>query len=178
MSAPIIELPEVYLQPGELCLARSPSLLKTLLGSCVGVTFWSPRLGIGALCHGVLPHCPPGLRDGEAYRYVDFAISHLIRQLERFGAVPGEVQVKVFGGADVLPIEGGRSSKASVGQQNCQAALEVLRRENYCILTSDMGGLTGRTIQFDTATGVVLVHRLTRVSVGRVRPEMQRSPRS
>ena len=178
MSESIIELPEVYLQPGELCLARSPSLLKTLLGSCVGVTFWSPRLGIGALCHGVLPRCPAGVRDAEGYRYVDFAICHLIRRLEGYGAIPGEVQVKVFGGADVLPVDGRQLSKATVGQQNCQTALDVLRRENYSVLTSDIGGLNGRTIQFDTATGVVLVRRLTRMSVGHVRPEMQRGTRS
>jgi chemotaxis protein CheD len=170
MLEPMIELPGVYLQPGELYLARSPSLLKTLLGSCVGVTFWSPRLGIGALCHGVLPRCPDGVRDSEGYRYVDFAICHLIRQLEGFGALPGEVQVKVFGGADVLPVDIRRSSRATVGQQNCQIALEILRRENYCILTSDMGGLTGRTIQFDTGSGVVLVRRLAGLSVGLMRP--------
>ena len=45
---------------GELYLARSPAILRTMLGSCVGVTFWSPRLGAGALCHGVLPRCPRG----------------------------------------------------------------------------------------------------------------------
>ena len=52
------ELPEVYLQPGEVYLARSPTILKTVLGSCVGITFWVSRLGIGALCHGVLPRSP------------------------------------------------------------------------------------------------------------------------
>ncbi len=51
-------LPDLELQPGELYLARSPSILRTILGSCVGVTFWSARLGAGALCHGVLPKCP------------------------------------------------------------------------------------------------------------------------
>ena len=138
MPEPSIELPQVYLQPGELYLARSPCVLKTLLGSCVGVTFWSPRLGLGALCHGVLPRCPESVRNSEGYRYVDFALCHLMRQLEGLGAGPGEVQVKVFGGADVLPVDGGRLRRATVGQQNCQSALEVLRRENYRVLTSDL----------------------------------------
>ena len=60
-------LPDLDLQPGELYLARSPAILRTILGSCVGVTFWSARLGAGALCHGVLPKCPlswpPGSRN-------------------------------------------------------------------------------------------------------------------
>jgi chemotaxis protein CheD len=162
-----LDLPEVYLQPGELHVARRPSILKTVLGSCVGVTFWSPRLGIGALCHGVLPHCPSAAVDSERYRYVDFAIHYLIHQMERHGATPCEVQVKVFGGADVLPVDGERSLRATVGQQNCESALAVLRRENYLVLSSDLGGLVGRTIQFDTGTGVVLVRRLERLEPGR-----------
>jgi len=174
MAVSSIERPEIYLQPGELQLARSPSILKTVLGSCVGVTFWSPRLGIGALCHGVLPRCPAGVAEVEGYRYVDFAICHLIRLLEGFGAVPGEIQVKVFGGADVLPVDNTRSLRETIGQQNWQTALEVLRRQNYSVFTSDIGGLSGRTIQFHTGTGVVLVRRLSPLSLERERPAVSR----
>ena len=52
MSETEIELPEVYVQPGEAYLCpEADSYLRTLLGSCVGVTFWSPRLG----CRRALP---------------------------------------------------------------------------------------------------------------------------
>ena len=152
------------MQPGELHLARSPSILKTVLGSCVGVTFWLPRLGIGALCHGVLPRCPSGMCDSEGSRYVDSAICHLLNMLEAFGAAPDEVQVKLFGGADVLPVYAANAWKATVGQQNCESALEVLRRKNCPVLGSDLGGTVGRTIQFHTGSGVVLVRRLARLS--------------
>ena len=57
-------LPDVNLQPGELYLARRPAILRTILGSCIGVTFWSARMGAGALCHGVLPRCPAILPSG------------------------------------------------------------------------------------------------------------------
>jgi len=165
------ELPEFYLQPGEVYLARSPAILKTVLGSCVGVTFWSPRLGLGALCHGVLPRCPPGVAAAEGYRYVDFAISDLARQFETFGAIRGEVQIKVFGGADVLPVHSTLSWKATVGHQNWHTALEVLRDEHFTILASDLGGSVGRTIQFHTGTGEVLLRRLSHLT-----PEDERDP--
>ena len=51
-------LPVVYLQPGESRLVREPSILQTLLGSCVGIAFRVPRLGLGALCHPMLPRFP------------------------------------------------------------------------------------------------------------------------
>lgn len=165
------ELPEFYLQPGEIRLARGPALLKTVLGSCVGVTFWSPRLDLGALCHGILPRCPPGVRAEEGYRYVDFAIRDLLRQFEHFGALHGEIQIKVFGGADVLPVHAAMSWKATVGHQNWHTALEVLRDENLTVLASDLGGSVGRTIQFHTGTGEVMLRRLSHLT-----PDDQRDP--
>jgi chemotaxis protein CheD len=161
MSETESELPCVYLQPGEIHISRTPAILRTVLGSCVGVTFWNERLGIGALCHGVLPVCPPAVGVTEGYRYVDFAILHLIRQLESLGAERSEVQVKVFGGADVLPVHVSKSRKKTVGHQNWYTALEVLRRENVRVRASDVGGSLGRTIQFNTWTGEVLLRRLS-----------------
>ncbi len=160
MAEIAIDLPEVYLQPGEVHLARSPAILKTVLGSCVGVTFWNARLGIGALCHGVLPRCPAGVHGAEGYRYVDFAICDLARQFELLGVGRDAIQVKVFGGADVLPVHAA-SLKATVGHQNWRTALEVLRDQGFTVFTSDLGGAVGRTIQFHTGTGEVLLRRLS-----------------
>ena len=51
-----------YVQPGESHLVTEPTILRTLLGSCVGIAFWAPRLGLGALCHPMLPRTPPKAR--------------------------------------------------------------------------------------------------------------------
>jgi chemotaxis protein CheD len=158
-----LELPEVYLQPGEVHLARRAAILKTVLGSCVGVTFWNPRLHIGALCHGALPRCPAGMQAPAGYRYVDFAICDLARHLANLGIQRDEVQVKVFGGADVLPVHAAALQKTTVGYQNCRAALEALEREGLVVLASDLGGLSGRVIQFHTGTGQVLLRRLSQI---------------
>ena len=42
------ELREIYLEPGELHIAREPAIIRTALGSCIGVTFWSAKLRGGA----------------------------------------------------------------------------------------------------------------------------------
>ena len=71
-------LPEVYVQPGESHLVTEPVILRTVLGSCVGIAFLIPRLGVGALCHPMLPVCPPKIAAernlAAGRRYVDFAI--------------------------------------------------------------------------------------------------------
>jgi chemotaxis protein CheD len=164
MSEPAVILPDVDLQPGELYLARGPAILRTILGSCVGVTLWSARLGAGALCHGILPRCPPGLLQGaslsERSRYVDFSIRHLARQFDALGACRQELEVKLFGGADVLSVAADRADRPTVGALNCRVALEILAEEGFKVTTSDLGGVRGRRIHFHTGTGEVLLHRL------------------
>jgi len=157
-------VPEKNLQPGELHLTQRPMILHTILGSCVAATFWSARLGVGAMCHGVLPRCPPGwfpnqdLADG--HRYVDFSIRYLAQKLDALGARRKEVQVKLFGGADVLPTPQSANARPTVGALNCEAALEVLEKEGFPILAYDLGGTRGRKIQFHTTTGEVRVYKL------------------
>jgi chemotaxis protein CheD len=141
-------------------LVREPSLLKTILGSCVGVTFRCGRLGLGALCHGIMPTCPPGTTGPEGYRYVDFAIRDLIRRFENLGARRCEIEAKLFGGADVLPVLAISSTRQTVGAQNSQMAENILHQQGLKILAFDIGGQDGRIIEFDTGNGEVLVRIL------------------
>jgi chemotaxis protein CheD len=164
MNEPATVLPDLNLPPGELYLSRTPAILRTILGSCVGVTFWSARLGAGALCHGVLPWAPkpwpPDFSVSQGHRYVDFSIRYLAQQFDALGVRRDELEVKLFGGADVLPLLSERADRPTVGALNCQAAISVLREEGFAVTASDLSGTRGRRIHFHTGTGVVLVYRL------------------
>jgi len=155
-------LPEIYVQPGESHLVKESSILRTLLGSCVGVVFWAPRLHLGALAHPMLPtifaqrHLTLTL--AASRRYVDFAIRDLIRQFDALGARRNEVLVKLFGGGDVLLTSTG-NSRPTVGKLNCESALRVLSEEGLDVVASSLGGKTGMNIQFHTGTGEVLLKR-------------------
>jgi chemotaxis protein CheD len=154
------DLPRISVQPGQLCLARSPAILQTILGSCVSVVFWNARLGAGAVCHGVLPRCPRGASVADGHRYVDSSIRYLAEQFDALGAARREMEIRLFGGADVLPVAAARAGKPTIGALNCRRALEVLEEEGLKASASDLGGTRGRTVHFHTGTGVVLVHRL------------------
>jgi len=91
---------------------------------------------------------------------VDFAIRHLARQFDELGARRAEVEVKLFGGADVLLVSDAAATKATVGKLNCEAAIEVLRDEGFAVIASSLGGSLGLNIRFDTRTGEVLLRRL------------------
>jgi chemotaxis protein CheD len=161
MTATAAELPEFYLQPGEWRIVRSPSILKTVLGSCVSVTFHAPRLAASAMCHPMLPTqtAKPVVRSDpvEGRRYVDYVIREIAREFDSLGAARGEVEVKLFGGADVLASS---RKSATVGTMNAETALRVLEDEGFQVLASCLGGSRGIFIEFHTGTGEVLLRKL------------------
>ena len=104
------ELTQIHVQPGESHLMREPGILCTLLGSCVGITFWVRAPGHGS---ALPPHAPPSAPRAWRFmtagagdrRFVDFTIRDLAGQLRRPWRYPRkETEVKVFGGADVLDV--------------------------------------------------------------------------
>jgi chemotaxis protein CheD len=155
-------LPEIYLQPGESRLVREPAILRTLLGSCVGIAFRVPRLGLGALCHPMLPRFPvkQALTSTRSAgrRYVDYAIRDLARQFDSLGAQREEVEVKIFGGGDVL-VTVDDTVRPTVGKLNIEVAMKVLDEEGFYVSASSLGGKRGVNIYFNTATGEVLLQR-------------------
>jgi chemotaxis protein CheD len=130
----------------------------------VGIAFRVPRLGLGALCHPMLPRSPARqsvpLTRSAGRRYVDFAIRDLARQFDALGARRQEIEVKLFGGGDVLVMvnDAGRSS---VGKLNIESAMRVLDEEGLTIMASSLGGKRGVNIFFNTKTGEVLLQRHT-----------------
>lgn len=154
---------DIYVQPGESHLVERPAILRTVLGSCVGITFWEPRRGVGALCHPMLPTCPGG--DGKRgaaarRRYVDYAIRELAKRLDDLGVHRHATEVKVFGGADVLAVERTAGGRPTVGRMNADRALEVLAEEGYAVIAQRLGGRRGLHIDFLTTSGEVRLRKL------------------
>jgi chemotaxis protein CheD len=148
----------IFLKPGELCVASEPTLISTVLGSCISVTMFSRRFKTGAMCHALLPKKsdPSG---PDAFRFVDHAILHMIREFRRIGVRQGDIEVKLFGGSDVLPSD---KRKATVGDQNVQRAFEIIEREGLTLIAEDVRGERGRKIFFNTSTGEILLKRIKR----------------
>lgn len=151
----------VRLLPGDLAVADRPSLLVTILGSCIAVTLWDVRTHRAAMCHAVLPEPGPREDDGGPARYVEPAIVSLLDDFRRAGARRAELEVKLFGGGEVLAVsEGALRRVPSVGALNVRKAREVLGREGLPLAAEDVGGVRGRKILFNTRTGEVFLKRL------------------
>ena len=149
---------KVFLKPGEIYISDRPAEVSTILGSCVALTIFNQRLLVGAICHALLPTNPNG---DDEFRYVDSAITYMVRKLGIMGIAKREMEAKLLGGADVLEQSDGRRS---VGQQNIEAALKIIKQENLTLAVEDTGGPMGRKIQFYTNSGKVLLRRIKRVT--------------
>ena len=148
-------LKEHYLLPGEIFADYSPTMITTVLGSCVSICLWDPYLHIGGMNHYLLPFW-----NGEGLaspRYGNVAFEKLVQKMQRLGSNVQDIKGKIFGGASVLEVI---SKNMSVGERNVSLAYELLKEYHIPILSSDVGGKVGRKLKFNSQTGVVLVKRL------------------
>ncbi|HEX9021338.1 MAG TPA: chemotaxis protein CheD [Nitrospirota bacterium] len=161
------DLPVVYLKPGDMYFAKQPTLIVTVLGSCLSITMFNRRRGLGSICHGLLPKCGPRKKDCqgeclEGFRYVDCSIRRMVQLFDRHKVKRSEIEIKCFGGADMFTRTIELPGIASIGRQNVTTAKQILKDEGLKLRVIDVGGLQGRKIFFNTRTGEVLLKRLHR----------------
>jgi len=155
----------VFLKPGELYISDIPTIVSTILGSCVSMTIFNKRLKTGGICHAMLPKSPytkeHSVLEYGIFRYVDSSILYMLKKFEAMGISKDEMEVKILGGADV--IDRINDDIASIGQKNIEIAMETIRNERLKLMISDVGGSLGRKIHFYTHTGKILLKRINSV---------------
>jgi len=150
MALPEDDIRRVFLSPGEVICMAEPTLVTTVLGSCVSVTLWDKDRRIGGLNHFVLP------KGGESGRYGDTAMLELLEGVLALGAHLRSLEAKVFGGAAVLPVGG----EGTVGTANVAFALGELARRGIPVVGRRTGGERGRLLMFNTESGEAFVRGL------------------
>jgi len=148
---------EVTLHVGGVHASVEPTVIKTLLGSCVAVCLWDARARAGGMNHFLLPD--DGLDGGgvDATRFGVHAMDCLIGEMLKLGADPRRVVAKVFGGASVLSLNG---RAGSVPEANLSFVRAFLTREGLHVAATSVGGTLPRQIRFFTDSGKVLVRRV------------------
>lgn len=129
-------------------------LLSTVLGSCISACIRAPLLGIGGMNHFLLPS-----EDGKdaafaSLRYGSFAMEQLVNSLMRKGARREDLEVKVFGGANVIKgIKG-------VGHSNADFIEAYLEKEGFQIVAKHLRGHSARKLIYFPKTGKVKMKEL------------------
>jgi chemotaxis protein CheD len=136
---------------GEMAVARKDGMLRTLLGSCLGLALYEPSHQVGGLAHIVLPYSR-GKSDLPA-KFVDTAIPALIHELEQLVGRDLRLKAKIAGGANMFA----STRTNSIGLQNVEAAERVLAEFRIPIVARHVGGVKGRNMRLDAGTGRVYV---------------------
>ncbi|MBT9498164.1 MAG: chemotaxis protein CheD [Zoogloea sp.] len=155
------DIREVFLQPGGFHFGGGRTRISTLLGSCISITLWHPARLVGGMCHFMLPS--RGQSAGVALdgRYADEALVLFDREVAKAGSRPGDYQVKVFGGGNMLTRADDSSELMDIAARNVESAYALLARHGYRpAALAHCGGKGHRKLIFDLWTGHVwLAHR-------------------
>jgi len=142
----------------EARIERAPTVLKAYgLGSCVAVGLYDPETRLGGMGHMLLPNRPSNSPLGSESKYVDAGIYQIVDELVRAGANRKTLVAKITGGANMFETSY-QTLINSVGARNAKSARRTLGDLDIQIVGEEVGGNRGRTVEFDLATGKMLVY--------------------
>jgi chemotaxis protein CheD len=152
---------DIFLLPGALAFGGPDLRLRTLLGSCVSVVVWHPKLRLGGMCHFLLPHRGRPNGNGEPDgRYADDALEMLRAQMARYAAHLSDFQAFVCGGAVCLDTSSTHRAEVQgfdIGKRNIAAAQNWLQLHRVGVMQQNVGGESFRHVGFDMWTGQLRV---------------------
>ena len=143
----------------DLGVSKSPNILRTILGSCIGICIYDTKTGTGGLSHIMLPTSKKSTPNPR--KYADSAIPLLVEDMVRAGAMRNRMIAKIVGGAAMFK-HTENSFMGDIGKNNILTVQNILGSMNIEIVSSDVGGDYGRTIDFYLETGEVKIKTIGR----------------
>jgi chemotaxis protein CheD len=151
----ISEMTVVKVFSGDCYSTTEPGeMLVTVLGSCIAACIRDPIAKVGGMNHFLLPNSS-NVGDSPT-RYGAYAMEKLINDLLKKGAQKSRLEVKVFGGGNVI------QSSAKIGDKNVNFIRQYCKDEGLKIVQEDLGGLSPRRIHYYPETGKVMMRKLGR----------------
>lgn len=146
----------------DLNVCPYPDAITTLgLGSCVGVALFDSTNKCGGLAHVMLPDSTAIRNNSNKAKFADTGIEELVRQMEALGASRRRMTAKIAGGAQMFAFSN-TSDMVRIGERNVEACKKKLAELGIKVIAEDTGLNYGRTIEFYTETGILLVKAVGR----------------
>lgn len=151
----VAEITVVKVFSGDCYSTDSPGeMLVTVLGSCIAACIRDPIAKVGGMNHFLLPDSS-NVGDSPT-RYGAYAMEKLVNDLLKKGASKSRMEVKIFGGGNVI------KSSAMIGDKNVNFIREYLKTEGLKIAQEDVGGTSPRRIHYYPDSGKVMMRKLNR----------------
>jgi chemotaxis protein CheD len=154
-----MELDLINVGIGDIQTGKAPQILRTILGSCVGICLYHEKRKIGGLAHIMLPEMKGEGRSPN--KYADQAIPNLISAMKDAGADKKNLTAKIVGGATMFKLSDD-SVMGEIGKNNIKKVREILEFLDIPIIAEEVNGDMGRSIDFFVDSGEIKIK-----SVGR-----------
>lgn len=142
----------------DMNIVAAPNTIRTSgLGSCVGIVIYDASKKIAGLAHIMLPDSNLAKADNmNLAKYADLAIEDLYKKIIQIGGRAHALRAKIAGGAQMFQFQTG-SDIMRIGPRNVEAVQTELKRLHIPLVASDVGGNSGRTIEFDPHTTMLKI---------------------
>jgi chemotaxis protein CheD len=150
------DAPYVFVSVADVRHSKAPTaVIATLgLGSCLGITCYDPMRKIGDLLHVMLPDSQKHRPENPiAAMYLDLGLPVLIDGATRLGSDIRSLELKVFGGAQILQ----SNQYFSIGRQNVESMRQLALRYQLRVTHWEVGGQFNRSIELYLRDGRVLL---------------------
>jgi chemotaxis protein CheD len=139
-----------FIHVGQLHIAKEPTQIVTVLGSCVAVCLYDQKKQYAGMNHYLLPFWSgDGLK---SLKYGNVSINKLVEEMQRLGCSKSDLVAKVFGGANM---HNAVNEKMMIGKKNAIIAEQILQEHNIPIVAYDLGGNRGRRIAMNSIKGSI-----------------------
>jgi chemotaxis protein CheD len=145
-----------FLKPGYILVPDTPTVISTVLGSCVAVCLFDGARKTGGMNHFQMPST--GKPEEATARYGNVSTLALIAMMLEAGSQIRHLEAQIFGGA-YHP----KNGLQNVGQENIRVARQVLARKRIPIVSEDVGGEKGRKVVYNTNSNEVAVIKVDKI---------------
>ena len=137
---------------------QTDEMLVTILGSCVTACIRDPIAAVGGMNHFMLPESGGAGWDtaSASMRYGNVAMERLINDILTRGGARQRLEIKVFGGGNVM------KGTTNIGHRNAEFVEQYLAAENLPIAAHHLRGSLPRRVHYFPVTGRVLLLELQR----------------
>jgi chemotaxis protein CheD len=157
-----------YLHPGQILVAKQPTAVTTILGSCVSVCLFDSTRQIGGINHFMLPNWVG--RGRASSRFGNIAVANLVEGMVFEGSTVRDLRAKLFGGSHLFSSGDAADTESllggALGLRNVDVAREELGSLGIQVIAEDIGGTHGRKLIFYTDDGSIKIKQLRRSDQG------------
>lgn len=153
---------DVHVRMCEARAGQGDEILRTTLGSCVGIGLLWPDRQRCALAHCLLPEPPRG-SDPSTAKYVTDAVPTLLRLIGAEPVEHHELEAVVAGGACMVR-QDRPAPYGLIGEQNVHMAQRLLAEAGIRVVHTDTGGTSGRQLSIDCRTQHYAVRIFERIN--------------